>query len=101
MEYERVKKLVSEGKSVTDAKAQADREILTTMAMNESSDAFEDLDIFKSGEGNAKLLAISILLQGDEDVAGLTERLGKFAMELAENGSWNDQATRTAVADWA
>ena len=101
LEYERVKKLVSEGKSVTDAKAQADREILTTMAMNESSDAFEDLDIFKSGEGNAKLLAISILLQGDEDVAGLTERLGKFAMELAENGSWNDQATRTAVAYWA
>ena len=101
LEYERVKKLVSEGKSVADAKAQADREILLTMAMSESSNAFEDLDIFKSGDENAKLLAISVLLQGDEDVAGFTERLGKFAVELAENGSWNDSATRTAVADWA
>ena len=101
LEFERVKNLVSEGKSVTDAKAQADKEILETMAMNKSSDAFEDLDIFGSGEENAKLLAISILLQGDEDVAGFTERMGKFAMELAQNGSWNDSATRTAIADWA
>ena len=101
LEYERVKYLVSSGKSVTEAKAQAEREILTTMAMSESSGAFEDLDIFKSGEGNAKLLAISILLQGEEDVAGFTERLGKFSMELAQSGSWNDSATRTSIADWA
>ena len=101
LEFERVKKLVAEGKSVADAKAQAEREILETMAMNESSGAFEDLDIFKSGEGNAKLLAISILLQGDEDVAGFTERLGKFSMELARSGSWNDSVTRTTIADWA
>ena len=101
LEYERVKYLVSTGKTVKNAKAQADREILTTMAMSESKEAFEDLDIFKSGEANAKLLAISILLQGDEDVAGFTERLGKFSMELARSGTWNDSATRTAVADWA
>ena len=101
LEYERVMHLVSNGKSVTEAKAQADREILSTMAMNESDGAFEDLDIFKAGEGNAKLLAISILMQGDEDVADFTERLGKFAMELAQSGTWNDSVTRTAIADWA
>ena len=65
LEYERVMHLVSNGKSVMEAKAQTDREILSTMAMSESEDAFEDLDIFKSGDGNAKLLAISILLQGE------------------------------------
>ena len=101
LEFERVKKLVAEGKSVADAKAQAEREILETMAMNESSGAFEDLDIFKSGEGNAKLLAISILLQGDEDVAEFTERIAKFAIEFAQEGSWNDSVTRTTIADWA
>ena len=101
LEYERVKHLVSEGMSVKKAKAQAQREILESMAMSESEDAFEDLDIFKSGDENAKLLAISILLQGDEDVAEFTERLGKFAMELAQSGSWNDSVTKTTIADWA
>ena len=101
LEYERVMYLASNGESVPKAKAQAEKEILESMAMSESEEAFEDLDIFKSGEENAKLLAISILLQGDEDVAEFTERLGKFAMELAQSGSWNDSLTKAAIADWA
>ena len=101
LEYERVMHLVSNGKSVMEAKAQTDREILSTMAMSESEDAFEDLYIFKSGDGNAKLLAISILLQGDEDIAGFTERINKLSLELIENGSWNDSVTRNAIAEWA
>jgi uncharacterized protein (TIGR02145 family) len=101
LEYERVKHLVSKKKSVSEAKAQADREILETMAMSESEGAFEDLDIFKSGDENAKLLAISILLQGDEDVAEFTERIAKIAIEMGQSGSWNDSLTRTAIADWA
>ena len=101
LEYERVKHLVSNGKSVLESKAQAEREILETMGMSESEDAFEDLDIFKSGDENAKLLAISILLQGDEDVAEFTERIAKFAIEFAQEGSWNDSLTRATIADWA
>ena len=65
--------------------------------MNESEEAFEDLDIFESGEENAKLLAISILLQGDEEVAEFTERIAKFAIEFAQKGSWSDSVTKTAI----
>ena len=101
LEFERVKLLVSQGKSFKEAKTQAANEVLAAMAMNDASKSFEDLDIFKSGDENAKLLAISALMQGDVDVAGLTERVGKFSMELAESGSWNDSATRTVIADWA
>ncbi|MBR5693497.1 MAG: fibrobacter succinogenes major paralogous domain-containing protein [Fibrobacter sp.] len=101
LEYERVLHLVSNGKSVLESKAQAEREILETMGMSESEDAFEDLDIFKSGDENAKLLAISILLQGDEDVAEFTERIAKFAIKFAQEGSWNDSLTRATIADWA
>ena len=101
LEFERVKALVYNGKSFEEAKAQAEREVLAAMAMNEADESFEDLDIFKSGDGNAKLLAISVLMQSNVDVAGLTERVGKFSMELAENGSWKDSATRTEIADWA
>ena len=101
LEYERVKYLVVNGKSVKDAKAQAEKEILTTMAMDESGTSFEDLNIFKEGEENAKLLAISILMHSDVDVAGLTERIGKFSLALENNGVWNDSLTRTSIADWA
>ena len=101
LEFDRIMKLVSNGKSVMDAKTQAEKEILFTMAMNESSDAFEDLNIFETGEGNAKLLAISILMQNNVNVADFTERTGKLAMELAEKGSWEDMDTRASIADGA
>ena len=61
----------------------------------------EDLNIFESGDGNAALLAVSVLMQGDADVAGLTERIGEFSISLAEGGSWDDADTKTAIADWA
>ena len=101
LEYERVMYLVSDGKSVPEATAQAEKEILAAMTMNESEEAFEDLDIFESGEENAKLLAISILLQGDKDVAEFTERIAKIAIEMGQSGSWNDSLTKADIADWA
>ena len=101
LEFERIMNLASNGKSVMDAKAQAEKEILSTMAMSESKDAFEDLNIFEAGEENAKLLAISIMMQNNVNVADFTERIGKIALELAEKGSWEDMDARTAIADGA
>ena len=101
LEFDRVKNLVSQGYSVKKAKDQAEREIISTMAMNESSKKFEDMNIFESGDENGMLLAVSVLMQSDADVAGLTERMGKFSLDLEQNGSWNDSLTRTAIADWA
>ena len=59
------------------------------------------MNIFESGDGNAALLAVSVLMQSDVDVAGLTERMGEFSIALAEGGSWDDADTKTAIADWA
>ena len=101
LEFDRTMNLTSKGKSFSEAKAQAEREVLSAMAMSESEEAFEDLNIFESGDENAKLLAISILLQGDEDVAEFTERIAKIAIEMGQSGSWNDSLTKTAIADWA
>ena len=101
LEFERIRHLVSKGKSITEAKTQAEGEIFSTLAMDESSDAFEDLNIFKSGNGNAKLLAISILMQSETDIANFTDRIGRFSMEFAQNGTWNDTAARNAIAEWA
>ena len=102
LEYERVKYLVTEKKkSIAEAKSQAEKEILASFAIEGDFGESEDLNIFKSGDGNAALLAVSVLMQGDVDVAGLTERMGEFSISLAEGGSWDDADTKTAIADWA
>ena len=102
LEYERVMYLVNKKKmSIADAKAQAEEEVLASFAIEGDFGESEDLNIFKSGDGNAALLAVSVLLQSDVDVAGLTERMGEFSISLAEGGSWDDADAKTAIADWA
>jgi len=67
LEYYRVLSLVeNEGKSVKEAKKQAQKEIFAVFGID--SDGFkdsEDMSIFGNTESDAALLAISILLQGD------------------------------------
>ena len=85
LEYERVKFLVTEKKKpIAEAKAQADEEILAAFGIEGDFGKPEDLNIFESGDGNAALLAVSVLMQSDVDVAGLTERMGEFSIALAE-----------------
>ena len=102
LEYERVKYLVIEKKkSIAEAKAQAENEIFSSFDINGDFAESEDLNIFESGDGNAALLAVSVLMQSDVDVAGLTERMGEFSIAIAEGGSWDDADTKAAIADWA
>ena len=102
LEYERVMHLVLEkGESVADAKAKAEREILSVFGIDGDIENSEDLNIFELGDGNAALLAISVLMQGNLSVAGLTERMGNFRIALASKGSWDDAKTKTEMADWA
>ena len=102
LEYERAMYLVNEKKkSIADAKAQAEEEIFAVFGIEGDFGESEDLDIFKTGDGNAALLAVSVLMQSNVDVAGLTERMGKFSIALAEGGSWDDADTKASIADWA
>ena len=102
LEYERVMYLVTEKKmSIAKAKAQADEEILAAFGIDVDFGKSEDLNIFESGDGNAALLAISVLMHADADVAGLTERMGEFSIAIAEGGDWEDADTKAVIADWA
>ena len=102
LEYERVMGLVSKKKmSIAKAKAQAEKEIFEAFGIEGEFAESEDLNIFESGDGNAALLAVSVLMQSDVDVAGLTERIGNFSIAFAEEGTWDDADTKAKVADWA
>ena len=104
LEYERVKFLVMEkGMAFADAKKQTEKELLASFGVASVADnvsEFENLNIFESGEGNAALLAVSVLMQGNANVAELTERLEKFNIAFAQNGMWSDDVMEE-IADWA
>ena len=101
LEYERALYLVGMGLSVPAAKKQAETEIFNAFGILGDFENAEDLNIFSEGEGNAALLAFSVLMQGERNEAELTELLTKFATDIEMDGEWNDEATKMEIADWA
>ena len=104
LEFDRVYYLVTrEHKTVKQAKIQAQKEILDAFYIDTTkvTASSEDLDVFGEGEGNAALLAISILLQRDTTETALTVLMTEIANGLETTGKWDDLAARAAVAKWA
>ena len=105
LEYERVMNLVTKkDKSFADAKKQAEKEVLAAFnvkAKDGEFAQFEDLNILEKGDDNAALLAVSVLMQSDLKVAKLTERVNDVAADIAKDGSWDDDKTKTEIAEWA
>ncbi|MBR4398046.1 MAG: hypothetical protein IKT05_02520, partial [Fibrobacter sp.] len=103
LEYERVIYLVTQKKmKVNAAKKQAQQEVLNLLhidAKNFSNS--EDLNIAGASDEDAALLAFSIILQGDRSVSQLSELLTKIAIDMEEDGSWDNAAKRAEFADWA
>ncbi|MBR4399168.1 MAG: hypothetical protein IKT05_08350 [Fibrobacter sp.] len=99
--YERVMYLVKQkNKTLAKAKTQAESEVLAAFDIKDEINEFENLNIFESGDGNAALLAVSVMMQGDADDAALAMRLEKFAEDIAKDGEWNDSKAKTEIAEW-
>ena len=87
-------------------------EALRSLGISEKGDFnSEDLDIFSGGEGDAALLALSVLMlggledkkgetEGSDNVAELTDRLTKFAIDIEKDGVWDDEEYKAKIADW-
>jgi hypothetical protein len=101
LEYYRVQRLVEGGKSLAEAKKQAQKEILSVFSISGEFGNSEDMSIFGTSDGDAALLAISILLQGNLSEGQFTERLTDFSIGFRETGIWNNETAKNAMADWA
>jgi hypothetical protein len=102
LEYYRVLSLADQGKSVKEAKKQAQKEIFAVFGID--SDSFkdsEDMSIFGASESDAALLAISVLLQGDLGEGDFSQRLTSFSQAIKTGGNWSDEGAKAAMADWA
>ena len=86
------------------AKTQAQAEIMKIFNIdNVTLGNSETLDISKSGDGNAVLLAISAILQSDKTEAELTELLSTINTDIRTDGtldSTNTKATLVTASDY-
>ncbi|WP_019670819.1 hypothetical protein [Eudoraea adriatica] len=101
---QRIKYLMTaNGVSYDEAKNQAEREVL--LAFNipqniiDASGQFQDMDISKEGTGNAILLAISCVLQGNNSDGELSELITKFANDLENDGILDDSFVLNKIKD--
>ena len=101
LEYERALYLIGTGINVPAAKKQAEAEIFNAFGIQGKFANSEDLDIFSKGDENAALLAFCVLMLRDLNEADLTELLTKFATDIEKDGKWDDETTKTQIADWA
>ncbi|SHH50406.1 major paralogous domain-containing protein [Fibrobacter sp. UWCM] len=122
LEYLRVLYLVrEEGLTVAEAKMQAEREVLRAFGISGDFALAEDLNIYSNGDGNAALLAISVIMLGGlekdggsglpfglatknddgEENSKLAERITDFAEDLEKDGLWKNGRTAANMADWA
>lgn len=88
LERERVKWLIAKGSAFSDAKKQAQKEVLQLFNINkETIAASETLDLSKDGEDNSILLAVSAILQGNRTEAELSELLANMISDIKQNGT--------------
>ena len=101
LEYERVMNLVTEkGETFAEAKKQAEKEVLASFNIKGDVAKAEDLNIFEKGDGNAALLAVSVMTLANAGEAKLAERLDEYSAAISKNGSLGDDAKKE-IAKWA
>lgn len=72
---------------VTDAKKIAEQEVLTIFQITgDVATNFENMNISQSGSDHGILLAVSVLLQGQQSVAELSELLSKLSLAIKTDG---------------
>ena len=99
LEKKRVEYLIDSGLTFAAAKTQAQTEILKIFNIeNVSLGSSETLDISKSGDGNAVLLAISAILQSDKTEAELTELLSTINTDIRTDGTLDSTTTKATLA---
>jgi hypothetical protein len=93
LEKLRVDYLVKQNETFSEAKKIAQTEVLGIFGYKSSKiDNSELLDISVDKEGNAILLAISIIVQGNRSVGDLSELLANISNDLYEDGILNSES---------
>ena len=101
LESDRMRELVRGGKTVAEARKQAEEEIFSVFNIpNAVGDAgFDKMDITSGTDADAILLAISASLQAGRSVGELSELISKIAGEVANTGSLTSELLRGQITE--
>lgn len=101
LETDRIRNLVKGGKTVAEARKQAEQEIFSVFNIpNAVGDAgFDKMDITKGTDADAILLAISASLQAGQSVGELSELISKIAGEVASSGKLENSIIRNKIVE--
>jgi hypothetical protein len=98
LEVSRMEYLIQNGGVFSNAKKQAQQEILNIFSIHKPDLAESELlDISQNGDDNAILFAISLILQGYRTEAELTQLLGDIATDIRTDGVLNSPSTGTLL----
>lgn len=102
LEKPRVENLMASGATFSAAKQQAQKEILALFNISNSGMSnSEDLNIALSGEANAKLLAMTSILQGYRTEGELTELLSNIGEDMRTDGVLSNKALSSELINHA
>ncbi len=91
LEKARVEYLIKNGKSFSEAKSQAQQEVLKIFSIEKNDiTTSENLNITEGGNDNAILLAVSAIVQGFRSEGDLTELLSNISNDIREDGILNE-----------
>jgi|GEM_PF-4245021 len=94
--FYRTTHLVSKGLSVNEAQAQAETEVLKSFGFESDEQSFEQMNILSNKDGDAKLLAITLILLGSQSNIGFsTNFLAQIAYDIETSGTWNNDSLKS------
>lgn len=99
IERERIKNLLDSGKTFTEARTQAETEILTYFHIKDITVNFQEMDISKDGDANAVLLAVSAILQQGNNEAEMSELISKITQDIKSDGKLDLEAQKKEIKD--
>ena len=99
LEFDRVKKLVHNGKSFNEAKRQAEEELLACFAITDEITSPENISLTDNNKNSAMLLAISTVMLYDKSEAEFTEFIAKFSSDFADNGKIDNSLIRETISE--
>ena len=100
LEYARTRYLMSTGLNFPAAKKQAEHEVLNAFAVQGDFANSENFSLFGEGDGNAALLAMSILVSKELARTNSDSLLTAISADIAKDGSWDDEQAKLDMADW-
>ena len=105
LEYDRVVNLINCGYELSEAKEQAENEIMNVFGFPKTFAKAEELRLFVKDssvlyEANAALLAITILFLENNKKLEINKLIENFKKDIANDGVWNDSIAKINMADW-